>query len=393
LPPLIQKQVVEEVKVVEKIVEREVVTVQGASPEELQRVEEQLRVQNEQAKMDADRKRQEVASQLDMAEGERKRLLAEIDLEEKVAMQEAERKKELANRLSEMEQKMVAGKQVMEKAIEQEEELRRKQKELKKQNKVEEKLKQQEEAQRQENMELEEKCASQEEQVSKLTAKLQKLWDKYQKAQQEMVDVQQFNQGEREEMLQMIRELRQTLKLKTLIMEAFVPLKEVQSTQDRAVWDAEEDEWKLQPTRTEVNGRPQRPASAVGLPRPTSEFSRMNRAMGDSNPRYMYDSIVITDLDLPERTTEDYETHPELGDRIERSLLLALSPDDDDGSGAPQAQNGSSQRGQSGNDRPSTGHRSKRPSSGRPGTGRTRAEPEEPRQAAFPQARGLVSRE
>ena len=36
-------------------------------------------------------------------------------------------------------------------------------------------------------------------QVAKLTAKLQKLWDKYQKAQQEMVDIQQFNQGEREE--------------------------------------------------------------------------------------------------------------------------------------------------------------------------------------------------
>lgn len=39
----------------------------------------------------------------------------------------------------------------------------------------------------------------------------------------------------------------------------------------------------------------------------------------------MYDSILFTDLDLPERTTEDYEVHPELGDRIERALMLALS--------------------------------------------------------------------
>ncbi|OLP75409.1 Kinesin-like protein KIF3A [Symbiodinium microadriaticum] len=101
------------------------------------------------------------------------------------------------------------------------------------------------EQQRQENLLLEERCQSQEEQVVKLTTKLQKLWDKYQKAQQEMVDLQHFNQQEREDMLSMIRDLRQTLKLKALIMESFVPMKEIQNTQERAVWDAEEDEWRV----------------------------------------------------------------------------------------------------------------------------------------------------
>merc|ERR1719343_209378 len=131
--------------------------------------------------------------------------------------------------------------------MEQEQELRKERKRLRKQQEKEAELKRQEEIQRQENTELETKCATQEEQVQKLTAKLQKLWDKYQKAQQEMVDIQEFNQGEREDMLSMIRELRQTLKLKTLIMESFVPMKEVQSTQERGEWDAEEDEWVLQP--------------------------------------------------------------------------------------------------------------------------------------------------
>merc|ERR1719382_173751 len=131
--------------------------------------------------------------------------------------------------------------QVMEKAIEQEAELKKQQRRLRKQQEKEEELK------RQENMELETKCASQEEQVQKLTAKLQKLWDKYQKGQQEMVDMQQFNQGEREDMLQMIRDLRQTLKLKTLVMESFIPVKDIRSTHERAVWDAEEDEWRVVP--------------------------------------------------------------------------------------------------------------------------------------------------
>merc|ERR1719499_1079363 len=109
-------------------------------------------------------------------------------------------------------------------------------------------------------------------------------------------------------------------------MDSFVPIKEIHSCQERAFWDAEEDEWRMEPVKVDRESRPPRPASILGLPRPTSEFARVNRAMGDVNPRYMYDSIVMTDLDLPERTTEDYEVHPELGDRIER----ALPPEEED---------------------------------------------------------------
>eukprot|EP00929_Paragymnodinium_shiwhaense_P037390 TRINITY_DN1992_c1_g2_i1.p1 TRINITY_DN1992_c1_g2~~TRINITY_DN1992_c1_g2_i1.p1 ORF type:complete len:841 (-),score=314.89 TRINITY_DN1992_c1_g2_i1:95-2617(-) len=404
LAPRIEKQVEVVEKVVEKVVEREVIIEKGPKPEELAEMEAKLRAQNEEARLEAEKKRAEVTAQRDLLESERKRMLTEIDREEKAAMEEQKRKAELEKKLSAMEQKMVVGKQVMEKAILQEEELKRKQRELRKQNKVEEQLRQQEEQQRQENEELEMKCASQEEQVSKLTNKLQKLWDKYQKAQQEMIDVQQFNQTEREDMLSMIRQLRRELKLKTMIMESFVPLKEISNIQDRAEWDAEEDEWRVAPARVDKENRPTRPHSALNLPRPVSEFARINRAMGDQNPRYMYDCIVVTDLDLPERTTEDYnQAHPELGDRIERALLMALTQDDDDGSGAAKAVAGgqAADDGKSGGGRPSTGNRSKRPSSGRPGTGRRNdpeyAEQRERREqaaatAAFPQARGLVSR-
>eukprot|EP00439_Symbiodinium_sp_Y106_P021224 s583_g2.t1 len=244
--------------------------------------------------------------------------------------QEEQRKVELQAKLQHMEHKMVQGKQIMEQAIQQEQELKKHEKRLRKQQERETELRQIEEQQRQENLLLEERCASQEEQVVKLTTKLQKLWDKYQKAQQEMVDLQHFNQQEHQDMLSMIRDLRQTLKLKALIMESFVPMKEIQNTQERAAWDAEEDEWRIQPVTLDKENRPKRPNSVMGLPRPTSEFARLNRTMGDSNPRYMYDNIVFTDLDLPERTTEDYEVQPELGDRIERAITLALSHDDDD---------------------------------------------------------------
>merc|ERR1719487_1388222 len=163
-------------------------------------------------------------------------MLATIEQEEQMAMQEMQRKADLEAKLASMEQNMVKGKQFMEKAIEQEEELRKKQR------------------------------------------KLKKLWDKYQKAQQEMIDVQQFNQGEREDMLSMIRQLRRELKLKTMIMESFVPPKEISHLQDRATWDCEEDEWRIAPARIDKENRPMRPGSALGLPRPMSEFARINRA-------------------------------------------------------------------------------------------------------------------
>merc|ERR1719456_486607 len=131
-------------------------------------------------------------------------------------------------------------------------------------------------------------------------------------------------------MLSMIRELRQMLKMKTLIMDAFVPVKEVETVKACAEWDEDEDEWKLRRLPFDKANWPQRPESVHGYPQPTTEYARMSRTMGDCNPRFMYDSIAVADLDMPERTTEDYEVNPFLGERIERALTLALSPNDDE---------------------------------------------------------------
>mmetsp|Transcript_26163 Transcript_26163/g.57673 ORF Transcript_26163/g.57673 Transcript_26163/m.57673 type:complete len:745 (+) Transcript_26163:59-2293(+) len=328
LPPRVEKKVEVVEKVIHKTVEREIVVEAGPTPEQVAAMEAELRKQNEDLRVEAERKKDEVKRSQQLAESEKRRLLDDLHAEEQKALSEQRRQAELQKQLAAMEHKMVAGKQVMEKAIEQEEQLKRQQKELRRRMRAEEKLREQEEQQRLENLELETKCASQEEQVAKLTAKLQKLRDKYQKGQQEMVDVQHFNQSEREDMLSMIRDLRQTLKLKTLIMESFVPVSEIKLTQDRALWDPEQDEWRLETTKVDKENRPIRPGSAKGLPRPTTEFARINRAMGDPNPRYMYDSIVMTNLDMPERTTEDFEVHPSLGENVERVLIYALSPDD-----------------------------------------------------------------
>ena len=46
------------------------------------------------------------------------------------------------------------------------------------------------------------------------------------------------------------------------------------------------------------------------MKRPTSEYSRIAKGLGDMNPRYKFDNILQLDLDMPERTTEDYDGMP-----------------------------------------------------------------------------------
>ena len=41
------------------------------------------------------------------------------------------------------------------------------------------------------------------------------------------------------------------------------------------------------------------------MKRPTSEYSRIAKGLGDLNPRYKFENILDLDLDMPERTTED----------------------------------------------------------------------------------------
>lgn len=388
--PIIEKRTEVLEKVVERTVVKEVIVEQPPTQEEFAAAQAKALIAVRKLEREHEEKRLEIERQHHLSEKEKQKLAEQCEREKEAALQEQQRKAEIEKRLASMTKQIQSGKQVMEKAMQQEQLLAKKAREKKKQERAEEKLRAKEEQQRQENEMIQEQCRGQEEEVQRLTNKLQKLWGQYQKAQQEFVDIQSFNQSEREDMLEMIRDLRQTLKLKTLIMESFVPWKAIKNTHERAVWDAEEDEWSLRPPQADTETRPTRPPSSLGLPRPTCEYSRMMKSMGDSNPRHLYDNILVTDLDLPERTTEDYEGSADLGERLERLLLVALSADDEEPQmGTPNPDGEENQR--RANVRPQSGKKT-RPSS-RPSTGRKPPADTPPQPAAFPQARGLVSRE
>ena len=114
-------------------------------------------------------------------------------------------------------------------------------------------------------------------------------------------------------MYETIYELTNQLKLKNMIIENFIPPEETKKVEKNADWDEEINDWKLKNTRPKLpagaqkdRGGSKRPSSAVGLKRPTSEYSRIAKGLGDNNPRFKFDNILLLDLDMPERTTEDY---------------------------------------------------------------------------------------
>lgn len=61
------------------------------------------------------------------------------------------------------------------------------------------------------------------------------------------------------------------------------------------------------------------------MKRPTSEYSRIAKGLGDLNPRYKFDNILQLDLDMPERTTEDYEGMPSM--KVQQAIQAILAED------------------------------------------------------------------
>ena len=98
-----------------------------------------------------------------------------------------------------------------------------------------------------------------------------------------------------------------------MIIENFIPQDEFKKIEKVTVWNEEANDWVIMhPARLKQMQKKEskRPQSAVGLKRPTSEYSRIAKGLGDLNPRYKFDNILQHDLDMPERTTEDYEGMP-----------------------------------------------------------------------------------
>ena len=125
-----------------------------------------------------------------------------------------------------------------------------------------------------------------------------------------------------------IYELTNQLKLKNMIIEYMVPLDEYRKYEKIAEWNEEINDWTIKNPSNykDIKTGTKRPQSAVGMKRPTSEYSRIAKGLGDLNPRYKFDNILQLDLDMPERTTEDYEGQPSA--KVQQAIQAILNDND-----------------------------------------------------------------
>jgi len=283
----------------------------------------------------------------------------------------------MIQKLKHMEGKMLIGSQVMEKALQQENELRRTEKVLQRKQRAEDRLRKQTEQVQEENVDLRLKFSSHEEEARRLTGKLEQLWNRYRQAQQEIVDIQQEFQTEQSDLLSSLRELQQEIEVKNLIINNFIPPEEAHQLTERAVWNPEDDEWIIESIN--VADKPLiRPKSALGLRMPMTEYARINMAMGDNNPRFRYENVLVTDLEMTEGVTQYYNDEDPNGihEAIAAALCFALAPDDADIDAfctptSPVPVNSDKKKKKK----------------------KEKDAPERRKEDAFPQARGLVSRQ
>ncbi|VDP74813.1 unnamed protein product [Echinostoma caproni] len=168
---------------------------------------------------------------------------------------------------------------------------------------------------------LQEGFTSLKQEVEVNTRRLRKLFEKLQEAKQEVNEAQEDGIRERQEHERVQEELTREIKLRMLILENFVPPEERSKLEQRAnyhhTFHSSSSFCRLDP--------PLRPA--LGGRRPVCQFARMAAKLGP-NPRFRGEQLLTLDLDLPGRTTRDYEP-PQLAPQVVAALEAALQDEED----------------------------------------------------------------
>ena len=321
--------------------------IKGVSDEEVRALQEKANKERAEILARAEEERRQILMAAAKTDEERRKIEAQLSEQQVKHEKAVAEKSNLESQLQAMQEKLLMGGQVLDKAARQEEELRKAQVELEERRRQEASLARElEEA----NVMIEEQYASMAEELEAKTRKLKKVWNKLQSAQSEIKDLSEEFQKEREDMLDTIRELNKTLKLKQLLLDSFVPVQDIERLESRAVWDdtADEPEWTI--LRFELAGnrmRVRRPPSvltnahetlfgAMPMPdaRPTSQFA-IAQSQSDPDPRYRPDNVAAFDLEwLAGTTKEAYK--PVVGEKlnIERDVRAVMEVPEEAGRGA-----------------------------------------------------------
>ncbi|XP_069740064.1 kinesin-like protein KIF3B isoform X3 [Narcine bancroftii] len=298
----------------------------GEDEERIKNEPEYWRAQQEKL----EREKRAILDDHSLVAEEKQKLLREKEKKMGDVRREREASEALATKIKAMESKLlVGGKNIVDHTNEQQKVLEQRRQEIADQKRREREMQQQMETQDEETLELKETFSSLQQEVDVKTKKLKKLFAKLQAVKAEIDDLQAEHIKERQQLEQTQNELTRELKLKHLVIENFIPLEEKNKIINRAYFDEEEDQWKTQPI-TRIEGNQQmmkRPVSAIGYKRPLSSYAKM-ALISRSDPRYRAENILLLELDMPSRTTRDYEG-PAIAPKVQAALEAALQDEDD----------------------------------------------------------------
>lgn len=286
------------------------------------------KIKLEQARLEEDKKALQENHSM-MAE-EKEKLMGEIQKKAQQLKKQQEAQAGLKSKIKMMESKLlVGGKSIVDKTTEQERALEEQRIQIAEQQRREREIQQKLDEKEEDAVEIKGNYTSLQQEVDSKTKKLKKLFGKLQTIRSEIADQQEAHIRERQELEQAQEDLTRELKLKSLIIENFIPPDERVKLTNRAVYEDEKEEWQLKPSSQ--NGSQQamakRPVSAVGNRRPITEYAKMAAAMG-GHMRYKAENIIMIELDMPNRTTRDYEG-PAVAPKVQAALDAALQDEED----------------------------------------------------------------
>lgn len=318
-------------EIVEKIVEREVIkeVKVGVSEKEMEEIRRKATEEKEFLMKQAQQDMKALIDQQSRTAQERYELQAALDREAQDRKKLQDQQSDLVTKLKSMEEKLIKGGEVISKASKQEALLRKAEQELQERRQQESALARELAEKEEQNLQLEEHFSSLQEEVEVKTKKLKKLWGKYQAAVRETTDLQEEFQRERGDLLETVRQLTTTLKLKEVVIANFIPDDIAKSIEKRATYNEEDDTWvipKMDLSGNALRATINRPLSNGKLRRPETDFARQ-RKQYDNNPRYKYDNILNMDLDGSEKTTQEF-SGPGMKSRVEPIISMDINDND-----------------------------------------------------------------
>jgi hypothetical protein len=182
----------------------------------------------------------------DMEESKRNQLLQEAEQRVQELEREREARKEVAEKLAQLEKKLlIGGVNIIDQHELQQMMLSKRALELEEQARKERELQQHLQEREEANLRIEEEFGNLQEEAQAKTKKLKKLWTIYSEQKSELKDLLEEQQREREALLETIRELSKDLKLKNTVISKYIPQNEQYLIEECAEYDTTSESWRI----------------------------------------------------------------------------------------------------------------------------------------------------